>query len=95
MVAEDHPTIRYVSPRSWIRTSDYLNQDFAESLQAFAEVRRGLVLLLDGLDAAGWSRGATFEGTTRGREATVLGYAERMADHEVLHLGQLRRALES
>lgn len=94
MIAEHDPTIRYVSPRSWIKRTDYLSQNFAESLRAFAEVRRGLLDALVGLDVAGWSRRATFTGTTLGREATVLSYAKRMAEHEVQHLGQLRRALE-
>lgn len=94
MMAEEHPTIRYVSPRGWIKRTDYLNQDFAESLRAFAGMRRGLIAALDGLDAAGWSRRATFTGTTQGRDAPVFSYAKRMADHEVLHLGQLRRTLE-
>jgi len=27
-----------------------------------------------------WSRGATFTGTVRGREQTILSYAQRIAD---------------
>jgi hypothetical protein len=57
--------------------------------------RATLVDTLVRLDAAGWSRGAAFTGTTLGHEATVLSYATRMADHEVLHLGQPRRTLEA
>lgn len=94
MIAENRPAIRYVSPRGWIKKTDYLNQSFAASLRAFAQVRRGLIDTLDGLDAAGWSRRATLTGTSQGRDATVVGYAKRIADHEVLHLGQLRRTLE-
>ena len=93
MIAEDHPTIRYVSPRGWIKKTDYLSQSFSESLRAFAQVRGGLVDTLRGLDAVGWSRRATFTGTTLGREATVLSYAKRIADHELQHLVQLRRTL--
>ena len=93
MIAEDHPTIRYVSPRGWIKKTDYLSQSFSESLRAFAHVRGGLVDTLRGLDAVGWSRRATFTGTTLGREATVLSYAKRIADHELQHLVQLRRTL--
>jgi hypothetical protein len=95
MLAEDHPTIRYVSPRGWIRKTNYLQQDFRESLRAFSERRAALVDSLSGLDAAGWSRGATFTGTMLGREATVSGYAARIADHEVRHLGQLHRTLKA
>jgi len=93
MVAEDHPTIRYVSPRGWIRKTDYLQQDFRNSLRAFAEGRAALVETLRRLDAQGWLRPATFTATTLGREATVLSYATRIAEHEVRHLGQLRRTV--
>jgi hypothetical protein len=95
MVAEDDPTIRYVSPRGWIKKTDYLQQSFRESLAAFSERRVTLVETLGGLDAIDWSRGAKFTGTTLGREATVLDYARRIADHEAPHLGQLQRTVEA
>jgi len=93
MVREDQPTMRYVSPRGWIKRTDYLEQSFRDSLRLFSETQAGLVAMLSDLDAAGWSRRATFTGTTLGRDATVLGYAQRMADHEQVHLNQLRRTL--
>src|SRR5262249_48173808 len=34
MANEDHPTIRYVSPRGWIKKTDYLQQTFADNLRA-------------------------------------------------------------
>src|SRR5262245_14101774 len=94
MLAEDHPTIRYVSPRGWIKRTGYLQQSFHESLGDFAARRAKLVNALGELDAQDWSRGATFTATTLGREATVLVYARRIADHEAQHLGQLQRTLE-
>lgn len=93
MISEDHPTIRYVSPRGWIRRTDYLEQRCRDSLRELSKARVGLVERLGALDASGWSRRATFTGTTLGRDATVLSYARRIADHEVGHLDQLRRAL--
>lgn len=93
MIKEDHPTIRYVSPRGWIKKTDYLDQGFRVSLRAFSEARTALLETLGTLDTAGWSRRATFTGTTLGRDATVLIYARRIADHEVHHLDQLRRTL--
>jgi uncharacterized damage-inducible protein DinB len=95
MLAEDHPTIRYVSPRSWIRKTDYLQQNFRDSVRAFSHRRATLVETLSRLDAMGWSRGAAFTATTLGREATVLSYATRIADHEVRHLGQLQRTVRA
>ena len=93
MLAEDHPTIRYVSPRGWIRKTDYLQQSFPDSLRAFSQRRAALIETLSRLNANGWSRRATFTATTLGREANVLSYATRIADHEVRHLGQLRRTI--
>ena len=93
MLTEHHPTIRYVSPRGWIKRTDYLEQRFRDSLREFSQARAGLVETLSALDAIGWSRRATFTGTTLGRDATVLSYAKRIADHELRHLDQLRRTL--
>lgn len=95
MLAEDHPTIRYVSPRGWIKKTDYLQQSFDDTLRAFSQQRVVLVRRLSKLSARGWARGATFTGTTLGREATVLSYATRVADHEVRHLDQLRRTVQT
>jgi hypothetical protein len=94
MLAEDHPTIRYVSPRGWIRKTDYLQQGFHDSLRAFGRDRTRLVKTLSGLDAVDWSRGATFAGTTLGREANVLTYAKRIADHEAQHIRQVQRTVK-
>jgi len=93
MIQEDHPTIRYVSPRSWIKKTAYLDQDFGVSLQALTDARTAMLDTLSRLDMTGWSRRATFTGTALGRDATVLIYARRIADHEVRHLDQLRRTL--
>jgi hypothetical protein len=93
MLAEDHPTIRYVSPRSWIRKTDYLQLSFRESLRAFAHRRAKLVETLNRLDASDWSRGAIFTRGNTGHEATVLDFAGRIADHEVRHLDQLHRTV--
>ncbi|MBK6457620.1 MAG: DinB family protein [Gemmatimonadetes bacterium] len=93
MIGEDHPTIRYVSPRGWIKRSDFLSQDFEILLAAFTAERTALLEALRPLDAPGWRRGAAFTGTSLGKQATVLSYAQRMADHEVGHIEQLRRTL--
>jgi hypothetical protein len=93
MITEEHPTIRYVSPRGWIKRTDYLEQGFRDSLRKFSEARADLVQTLNALDAVGWSRRATVTGTTLGRDATVLSYAKRIVDHELGHLDQLRRTL--
>lgn len=93
MIAEDAPTMRYVSPRGWITRTNWMAQDFASSAEAFAREREMFLALLRPLDAAGWSRRGTFTGTTRGRNATVYGYAHRILEHEAGHLGQLQRTI--
>ena len=94
MLAEEHPTIRYVSPRGWIKKTDYVQQSFRDSLTVLSRGRVTLVEALSGLDAIDWSRGATFTATTLGREASVLSYSKRIADHEAKHLSQLQRTLK-
>jgi len=93
MIIEDHPTLRYVSPRSWIRRTNYPGLDFHPSLMSYADQRRELLKSLRGLRTEDWSRGATFTATTRGRAETVLSYAQRIASHEAGHLHQMEVVL--
>jgi hypothetical protein len=95
MIAEDHPTIRYVSPRGWMTRSGYTAQEFSASLAAFSGQREELLEALRRLSSADWSRGATFTGTTLGREQTVLSYAGRIAGHEAQHIPQLEDAVKA
>ena len=94
MIAQDHPTLRYVSPRTWIRKTDYPGQDFHQSLQAFVQQRDDLLRALKALDHADWSRRATFTATTKGRDQTVLSYAQRMAQHENEHCEEIEAMLK-
>ena len=95
MIAEDHPTLRYISPRTWIKKTNYPAQDFHASLRTFTQERMALVAALQALPCADWSRrGATFTGTTRGREQTILTYVRRITDHESEHLAQLEALLK-
>jgi hypothetical protein len=82
MITQDHPTLRYISPRTWIRKTGYPELEFRQSLQAFAQQRGDFIKSLEPLATADWSRGATFTATTRGREQTVLSYVQRMTQHE-------------
>jgi hypothetical protein len=93
MISVENPRLRYVSPRSWIRKTEYLTQDFLHLLGGFRTQRGALLKALRALAASAWSRGATFSGTTKGQTETVLGYALRIAEHEAGHIGQIERAL--
>jgi hypothetical protein len=94
MLAQDHPTLRYLSPRTWIRKTNYLELEFDASLLAFAKQRKELVQTLNALAHKDWSRGATFTASTKGREHTVFSYARRIAQHENEHCEQIAAVLK-
>jgi hypothetical protein len=93
MIAQDHPTLRYISPRTWIRKTNYTRLDFQTSFAAFSSQRESLLMTLKSLDRVGWQRAATFTGTTKGREETVFSYARRLALHERDHCEQIEALL--
>jgi hypothetical protein len=95
MLAQNHPTLRYVSPRTWIRKTDYPAQEFHHSLQVFAHQRTTLLHTLKALGREEWLRAATFTGTVKGREQTIFNYAQRIADHEAAHLEQIESLLNT
>ena len=92
MLKEHNPIFRYVSPRTWIRKTNYPNSDFQTSFLAFRKQREDLLKILQPLDQEGWSRRATVK-TTNLREETVLSYAQRLAAHEAGHCEQIDRIL--
>jgi hypothetical protein len=95
MISTDHPALRHVSPRSWIRKTDYAELDVHASLDAYAAQRRDLLAGLRALAAKDWSRSATITGTTRPRDETVTSYALRISQHEEKHLDQIARTLKA
>src|SRR5206468_8694309 len=58
IIAQDKPTIKAVNPRTWIQKTDYLEQEFQPSLQAFTAQRIDLVAVLKPLRPKVWSRTA-------------------------------------
>ncbi len=94
MITRDNPTLRYVSPRSWMRKPRYLEQEFDAALEAFAQERQKLVKVLADLDEAGWVRRGTFTGVSaRQRDQTVVSYSDRIVNHEQPHLDQIESLL--
>jgi DinB superfamily len=91
VLAEDHPTIRAMNPRQWIKRTDYREQAFHPSLRAFVEQRDALLLRLRGLTPADWARDATIVGAGKPLRWTVYSYAERLAVHERAHVTQIVR----
>jgi hypothetical protein len=94
IIAEDHPLIRAMSPRTWIKRTSYPELEFAPSFRAFAKQRADLLALLRPLPKAAWSRSATVTGGGRPRELTVLDYARWLANHERSHVTQIARIVD-
>lgn len=91
---EHSPTFRYVSPRGYLRKTDYLDLEFAASFRAFRKQREELLDVLRSLSQDAWSRRALVK-ATQVREETVLSYAQRLAVHEAGHGDQIDRILEA
>jgi hypothetical protein len=91
MLAEDHPTLRAVDPRTWTMRTDYPDLAFEPSLHAFAAQRDDLLAVLKPLPPEGWTRTATVTGAGRALERTVMSYAQRLVRHERPHLKQIER----
>lgn len=91
IIDQDMPTIRAVNPTTWIKSTNYREQAFQPSLQAFATQRTDLLAILEPLAPAGWSRAATVTGAGKVLERTVFFYAQWLARHERPHLKQIER----
>ncbi len=91
MLAEDRPALRAINPRTWINKTDYHEQPFQPSLQAFATQRTELLAVLEPLSPDGWARAATVTAVGRVVEPTVLSYAKRLAILERPHTRQVAR----
>ncbi|MGH9169867.1 MAG: DinB family protein [Acidimicrobiales bacterium] len=95
ILATDHPTIRAVNPTTWIKSTDYLELDFAPSFLAFTKQRRRLLSLLGPLPTSAWSRSATVLGGGKPLESTVHRYAYRLARHERTHWRQVSKTVRA
>ncbi len=95
IAATDHPTIRAVSPATWIKSTNYGELPFASSLQAFGIQRGQLLALLGHLPDLGWLRTATVLGGGRPLELTLHSYANRLARHERTHWRQVAKTVKA
>lgn len=95
MLEEKHPTIRYVSPRTWILSTDYNRQTFAASFKAFSLQRKRLLKKLAALKPTQWQRGATVLTATLERELNVHYYIHSLAAHENRHIAQFAKTVRA
>jgi hypothetical protein len=91
MLAEDHPTMRAVNPRTWLEQADYRELPFRRSLEAFAAQRDAFLRVIGELSPEQWMRAGTFTGGGRPREYTVQTEADGLARHERSHIRQIER----
>jgi hypothetical protein len=94
MIAQDRPTLRAVNPRTWIKNTDYLEQEFQPSLHAFTAQRTELLAVLEPLAPEAWSRAATVTGAGKVLERTVFFYAQWLAHHERPLVKQIERIVK-
>ena len=95
ILREDRPTIKAVNPTTWIKKTDYREQEFKPLLQAFTAQRAGLLAVLKPLPPEAWSRVATVTGAGKPRERTVYTYAQWLANHERSHIKQIERIVNT
>ena len=93
ILTQDRPTLRYISPRTWIKKTNYTDLEFAASFRAYTDQRQDLLQLLRALPHEDWLRAAIVKAATKHREETVFSYAQRMAQHEAGHCEQVERIL--
>jgi hypothetical protein len=90
MLTQDHPTLRYISPRSYIKKTNYLELAFPESFQAYKKQRNELLNTLKQISIEDWSRSAII----KDRPETVFSYTLYLTQHETAHCEQIEELLK-
>jgi hypothetical protein len=86
IVAEEAPAWKGMSPRAWIKNTDYPGWEFAPAFAAFEAQRAELLDVLEPLPMATWSRTATVTGMLgETRLYSARYYGSWMAAHERAH----------
>ncbi len=91
-IATGTTELRAVNPRTWMTSTDYLDQPFHASFEAYRAQRDDLVAFLEALPFELWSNAARVTGAGKPLRRTVHSYASSIALHERPHLKQIRRA---
>jgi hypothetical protein len=94
ILREDAPAWRRLSPRAWMRKTDYPNWAFEPAFAAFGQQRAELLAVLDRLEPDAWERVARVtEGPGDVRDRTARFYGDWLAAHEREHLEQIALVL--
>jgi hypothetical protein len=92
---EDRPAFKAISPRTWLKQTDYPSLEFVPSFAALQAQRAALLAVLEGLPPEGWERTATVTAYSRSSERNVFYYAEWLARHERPHVEQIAQIAEA
>src|SRR4029079_17935971 len=95
VLAEDRPRYRRVSPRTYLRKTDYPTWRFEPAFEAFSTQRAELLAVLDRTPRPAWSRVDVVTEANGVRERDVRFYGSWLAGHEREHLEQIRRTVET
>ncbi len=90
MLETDDPLFPDVDNDALIRDHNYAGQNLREAFQRYADQRRVLIALLEGLNDDQWARRGTY--LTAG-EGTVLTLAINIALHDLNHIEQIVHSL--
>lgn len=95
ILTQDKPTIKARNPSTWIKSTDYLEQEFESSLRAFTKQRKKLLAVLEPLLPKDWARPNTLIGAGKPLQQTLLSHADGLARHERAHLKQIEHTLNA
>jgi hypothetical protein len=95
ILAHENPTIKAVNPRTWIKTTGYLEQPFGSSLRAFTKQRRKLLAALEPLTPEDWTRTNILIGAGKPLQQTLLSHVNGLARHERAHMKQVERTVKA
>jgi hypothetical protein len=93
-ILEDRP-VSAINPRTWIKSTDYPELEFAPSLLAFTSQRERHYSRLDRLSERDWSRTAAVAGAGKPLERSVHFYGSWWARHERSHWRQLEKTIRT
>ncbi len=94
ILREDAPSWRRLSPRAWMRRTDYPRWAFGPAFAAFKAQRADLLEVIAPLSPEVWARAARVtEPTGEARDRTAQFYGDWLAAHEREHLEQMAEVL--
>jgi FMN phosphatase YigB (HAD superfamily) len=90
ILAENEAFISAANPDQWAQERDYLAQSGPDAVQSFSRSRMDLIRILESLDQPQWSKPARHALLGPTDLVEIISVA---ADHDLLHLEQLRKNL--